>query len=158
MTQKIICKRERSEQSLVNYSRGPSLQDQTWCQILGPKPGPVAELKNWDLRVSVSVCVCVCCFLSFSVFLFLSLSFSVFLCLSRSFSVFVLQAECIVSRKTLLTRVCVFSSFHLCALCPRDATPSSLPSMCGISGSYRCDWKGRRWRFAGRRHIPYKGI
>ena len=53
-------------------SRGPSLQDQTWCQILGPKPGPVAEFKNWDLRVSVSVCVC--CFLSFSVFLCLSLS------------------------------------------------------------------------------------
>ena len=76
------------------YSRGPSLQDQTWCQILGLKPGPVAEFKNWDLRVSVSVCVCVyvCCFLSFSVFLCLSLSFSVFLCLSLSFSAPSLQS------------------------------------------------------------------
>ena len=29
-------------------SRGPSLQDQTWCQILGPKLGPAAEFKNWN--------------------------------------------------------------------------------------------------------------
>ena len=130
MTQKIICKRERSEQSLVNYSRGPSLQDQTWCQILGPKPGPVAELKNWDLRVSVSVCVCVA--------FCLSLSFSVFLCLCFTGRVHYKP------KNPIDPRLC-FSSFHLCALCPRNATPSSLPSMCGISESYRCDWKGRRW-------------
>ena len=114
--------------------------------------------QNRVLLQSSKIGTCVSRFQCVCVAFCLSLSFSVFLGLSLSFSVFVLQAECIVSRKTLLTRVCVFSSFHLCALCPRDATPSSLPSMCGISGSYRCDWKGRRWRFAGRRHTPYKGI
>ena len=48
--------------------------------VLGPKPGPAAEFRNWDC-VSRFQCVCVCCFLSFSVFLCLSQSFSVFLCL-----------------------------------------------------------------------------
>jgi len=36
------------KQKVIMYSRGPSLQDQTWCQILGPKPVPAAEFKNWD--------------------------------------------------------------------------------------------------------------
>ena len=91
--------------------------------------------QNRVLLQSSKIGTCVSRFQCVCVAFCLSLSFSVFLGLSLSFSVFVLQAECIVSRKTLLTRVCVFSSFHLCALCPRDATPSSLPSMCGISGS-----------------------
>ena len=44
----------------MRYSRGPSLQDQTWCQILGPKPGPAAVQKLGLACLGFSVCVWVC--------------------------------------------------------------------------------------------------
>ena len=103
-------------------------------------------LQSSKIGTSVSRFQCVCVLLS------------VFLCLSLSFSVFLLQAECIASRKTLLTRVCVFSSFHLCALLHATRLPLLFPPCAGFQGRIGVTWKGRRWRFAGRRHTPYKGI
>ena len=86
-------------------------------------------LQSSKIGTSVSrfqcVCVCVCYFLSFSVFL----------CLS-----FTGRMHC-KPKNPINPRVCFFVLPPLCAS-PRDATPSSLPSMCGISGSYRCDLEG----------------
>ena len=100
----------------------------------GPKTGSYCRVQKLGLAC-LGFSVCVYCFLSFSVFLCLSLSFSVFLCLC-----FTGRVHC-KPKNPIDARLC-FSSFHLCALCPRDATPASLPSMCGISGSYRCDLEG----------------
>ena len=79
-------------------------------------------------------------------------------CLSLSFSVFVLQAECIVSRKTLLTRVCAFRPSTFARFVRAMRLPLLFPPCAGFQGRIGVTWKGRRWRFAGRRHTPYKGI
>ena len=113
-------------------------------------------LQSSKIGTCVSRFQCVCVLLS--VFLCLSLSFSVFLCLSLSFSVFVLQAECIVSRKTLLTRVCAFRPSTFARFVRAMRLPLLFPPCAGFQGRIGVTWKGRRWRFAGRRHTPYKGI
>ena len=117
----------------------------------GPKTGSYCRVQKLGLAcLGFSVCVC----LAFC----LSLSFSVFLCLSLSFSVFVLQAECIVSRKTLLTRVCVFRPSTSARFVHAMRLPLLFPPCAGFQGRIGVTWKGRRWRFAGRRHTSYKGI
>ena len=109
----------------------------------GPKTGSCCRVQKLGLAcLGFSVCVCVC----------------VAFCLSLSFSVFVLQAECIVSRKTLLTRVCVFRPSTSARFVHAMRLPLLFPPCAGFQGRIGVTWKGRRWRFAGRRHTPYKGI
>ena len=131
-----------------------------------PDFGPKTQsLQSSKIGTCVSRFQCVCVLLS--VFLCLSLSFSVFLCLSLSslsFSVFLcLLGLCFTGRvhckpkNPIDPRLCFFVLPPLRAWSTRcDSLFSSLHVR--DFGNIGVTWKGRRWRFAGRRHTPYKRI